>query len=220
MAQALWYRERIEPLQHAWSHGTLREHIARYRFAAELARGRVLDAGCGTGYGVPILAGNPAVREVVGVDADARAVAHARRYYSLPAARFTCADLLAPQACALGVFDTIVCLEVLEHLSDPERLLRTLDLSLAPGGRLLISTPLGRGRGFPSAQPGHAFQLRRVEFEMLLCARFDFRLYGQKGEGIEGWQRGGRYFLMLAVCRSRSDERCRGQRGSPCARCA
>jgi protein-L-isoaspartate O-methyltransferase len=35
----------------------LNEHMARYTFAARLARGkRVLDAGCGTGYGSAELA--------------------------------------------------------------------------------------------------------------------------------------------------------------------
>jgi SAM-dependent methyltransferase len=147
------------------------------------------------------------VTEVVGVDHDLRAVRHARRYYAGSRIHFRASDLLAPDLLALGTFDGVACLEVLEHIPLPERLLETLDLCLAPGGRLLISTPLGRGRSAATRQPGHAFQLRRVELIAMLRPRFEFRLYGQKGEGIESWRPGGRYFLVLALCRSRSDLR-------------
>ena len=44
------------------------EHLARYSWAAGLARGkRVLDAGCGTAYGSRMLAEGGA-QEVVGID--------------------------------------------------------------------------------------------------------------------------------------------------------
>jgi len=200
-----WYRERLEPMRHRLAHGLLREHLARYRWVADGLRGRVLDAGCGTGYGSLILASSPRVREVLGVDADSRAIAHARRFYGSPRVGFLHLDVASDAAQALGCFDGVVCLEVLEHLERPERLLASLHLLLAPGGRLWISTPLGRGRAVPSAQEGHRFQLRRDEFERLLAGRFRLRLYGQKGEGIEPWRRGARYFLMLACCEARTD---------------
>jgi 2-polyprenyl-3-methyl-5-hydroxy-6-metoxy-1,4-benzoquinol methylase len=199
-------REHLEPMRHRLAHGRVREHFARYRFGADLLRGRVLDAGCGTGYGSQILAGAPEVREVLGIDRDPRVIAHARRFYTSARVRFLCEDLLSPAARNLPAFDGIACLEVLEHLEQPERLLETLHLLLAPGGRLVISTPLGRGRAVPSREAGHAFQLRRDEFERLLAPRFRARLFGQKGEGIEPWRRGGRYFLMLAACGSLLDE--------------
>jgi 2-polyprenyl-3-methyl-5-hydroxy-6-metoxy-1,4-benzoquinol methylase len=205
VARDPWFRERIEPLHQRLGHGTLREHLARYRFAAGLLRGRVLDAGCGTGYGTAILASAPGVSAALGVDRDARAVAHARRYYAGAGASFARADLLAPGTTALGRFDGIACFEVLEHGPEPERLLEALDLLLAPGGRLLVSTPLGRGRDAPTLQPDHCFQLRRDEFAALLRPRFEFRLLGQKGESIESWRRGARYFLVLALGRSRHD---------------
>jgi 2-polyprenyl-3-methyl-5-hydroxy-6-metoxy-1,4-benzoquinol methylase len=200
-----WFRERIEPLRHRPEHGLVREHLARYRFAAGWARGEVLDAGCGTGYGTLLLRQAPGVSRVLGVDVDERAVGWARRWRDAPGVCFRRLDLCSGTMAYLGRFETVVCLEVLEHLSDPERLLARLDHCLAPGGRLVISTPLGRGRGVPSGQPFHRFQLRRAEFEELLAPRFRWRLFGQKGELIEPWRRGGRYFLMLAICRSRSD---------------
>ncbi len=205
MGRDAWHRERIEPMFHRLEHGLLREHLARYRFAAEFARGRVLDAGCGTGYGSLMLAAESAVTCVVGVDSDGRAIERARRFYAGPRVDFARGDLTAGALATLGCFETIVCLEVLEHLPDPDGLIARLDRCLAPGGRLIVSTPLGKGRAVPSAQPFHWFQLRRDEFERLLAARFRIRLFGQKGELIEAWRPGGRYFLMVAICRSRDE---------------
>ena len=205
MAQDPWFLERIEPMHRPLTHGWIREHIARYRFAAEMLRGRVLDAGSGTGYGSLMLAAQPGVTEVVGVDADARAVAWSQRYYRDGRIRYMCEDLLSGRLHGLGRFDGIACLEVLEHLPEPERLLRQLDYCLAPGGWLLVSTPLGLGRHQPTRQPHHHFQLRREEFEAMLGARFDHHLFGQRGIGIERWRPAQRYVLMLALCRSRWD---------------
>lgn len=205
MARDAWHRERIEPMFHRLEHGLLREHLARYRFAAELARGRVLDAGCGTGYGTLMLAAAAAVDRVLGVDIDGRSIERARRFYAGPRVAFVRGDLATGALVGLGCFDTIVCLEVLEHLPDPAGLIAHLDRCLAPGGKLILSTPLGKGRAVPSSQPFHFFQLRRDELEQLLAPRFRARLFGQKGELIEAWRPGGRYFLMVAICRSRSE---------------
>ncbi|HMA32703.1 MAG TPA: class I SAM-dependent methyltransferase, partial [Casimicrobiaceae bacterium] len=57
------------------------EHWHRYAFARRYAAGRrVLDVACGEGYGCVLLAAVAA--HVVGVDVDARTLAHARRTYS------------------------------------------------------------------------------------------------------------------------------------------
>lgn len=42
---------------------------------------------------------------------------------------------------SLGMFDQIICLETIEHLSDDEGLMRSLAQLLEPGGELLLSTP-------------------------------------------------------------------------------
>lgn len=203
MSRNPWFVERLEPMRHPREHGQVCEHIARYEFARERLAGRLLDAGCGTGYGTHLLASAPGIASIVGIDLDARAIAWARRFYPTPKAHFARGDLLAPALGGWGMFDGVICFEVLEHLDEPERLLQRLDDVLAPGGRLLISTPLGRGRAVPTQQPFHRFQLTRDEFMALLARRFRVRLFGQKGTLIEEWRRGGRYFLMLALCRSR-----------------
>ena len=61
----------------------LNEHMARYHFAVRLARGkRVLDAGCGAGYGSAELA--DVAESVTGIDIAPEAVEYARAHYALP----------------------------------------------------------------------------------------------------------------------------------------
>src|SRR5581483_686030 len=65
----------------------LNEHMARYAFAVRLSRGkRVLDAGCGAGYGSAELA--LSAQSVTGVDVAAEAVEFARQNYPAPNLKF------------------------------------------------------------------------------------------------------------------------------------
>src|SRR5204863_6385381 len=87
---------------------SLQEHLARYRFAKERARGRVLDVACGTGYGTEMLG-------AVGVDLSLEALRYARRH----PAPYVAADAgRLPFGC---VFDSVVSFETIEHVSDPDR---------------------------------------------------------------------------------------------------
>ncbi len=45
-----------------------------------------------------------------------------------------------------GQFDTVVCLNVLEHLDEPAQVLRNFRTALAPGGRAIVLVPQGPGR--------------------------------------------------------------------------
>ena len=117
-------------------------HRSLYLFAAGLAAGaRVLDLGCGTGYGAAELArgdrqGKP--REVVGVDRHAPSLRYARRHF--PGIDFRRGDAEAlPED--LGRFDLIVALGLLPHLVHRSQALTGIASRLAPGGRFLASLP-------------------------------------------------------------------------------
>jgi len=152
----------------------LNEHLARYAFAARLARGkRVLDAGCGAGYGSAGLAHT--ALSVVGADLAAEAVAHAREHYRLPNLNFeqaACGALPHPDA----AFDLVVAFEVIEHLRDWREFLREARRVLAAGGQLIVSTPNKRyyaeSRSRAGPNPFHEHEFEFDEFRDELSAVF------------------------------------------------
>lgn len=145
------------------------EHQARYRWAAQTARGRdVLDAGCGVGYGALILA-EAGAQSVTGVDRSSEAIFNARERAGA-VAEFTVADL---QDIPLddGSFDLITCFEAIEHIVHPERALDELRRVLRPDGVLLISSP-HRGVYTPG-NPHHVHEYTPSELRDALSARFN-----------------------------------------------
>jgi 2-polyprenyl-3-methyl-5-hydroxy-6-metoxy-1,4-benzoquinol methylase len=147
---------------------TLRLHLARYEFAAQHARpGRLLDMACGVGYGARLLADRaPGVSEVVGVDRSPEAVRYAAERYGRAGLRFAVADALAFED--PGGFDTVVSLETVEHVADPERLVERLVAALRPGGVLVASVPTT-----PSADvnPHHLHDFTERSFRAMLARR-------------------------------------------------
>jgi SAM-dependent methyltransferase len=115
-------------------------HLSVYKFFAEFSIGRrVLDLGCGTGYGVDYLAAAGA-REIVGVDRDSRAIRYATKRFSSSGALFLVADIAHLQP-SLGIFDSILASNVFEHLDDPEQGLRTVIDHLTPQGYFVMVVP-------------------------------------------------------------------------------
>jgi SAM-dependent methyltransferase len=117
---------------------------------------RTFDAGCGNGaFSIYArLSGN----EVVAASFSVAEQTDARRRAELVGASgidFRTLDLreLEQQRDSLGLFDQIICLETIEHLTDDEGLVRTLAAMLTPGGQLLLSTPFADHRPLYSEEP-------------------------------------------------------------------
>ena len=103
-----------------------------------LAGKSALDVGCGAGLLCEPLARLGA--QVTGVDAAAEniAVAAAHAAGSGLAIHYRAGEL---GTLGLGQFDLVTCLEVIEHVSDKQRLVDELARHLAPGGLMVLSTP-------------------------------------------------------------------------------
>ena len=114
-----------------------------------LRRGRMrtFDAGCGNG-GFSIFAASTG-NEVVAASFSPDEQQSARRRadaLGVTGVDFRVIDLreLEDHRTALGMFDQIICLETIEHVSDDEGLVKSLAAMLKPGGQLLLSTPYDR----------------------------------------------------------------------------
>src|SRR5262245_53731006 len=144
----------------------LNEHLARYTFAARLARGkRVLDAGCGAGYGSAELAHE--AERVIAVDRDAGAIEFAAAHYAPPNLAFnqaSCESLPYRDA----TFDLVVAFEVIEHLEDWRGFLAEARRVLRPQGQFVVSTPnkdyYTESRGARGSNPFHVHEFGFEEF--------------------------------------------------------
>jgi SAM-dependent methyltransferase len=121
---------------------SLQLHYERYAFAAtHVQPGRVLDIACGTGYGSYMVATtNNAASEITAVDISADAIAYARQRYAHEKITFVEQDAFAFSSVTL--FNTIISLETIEHLPEPQRFAKKLFDLLLPGGVLIISAPV------------------------------------------------------------------------------
>ena len=152
----------------------LNEHMARYAFAVRLARGkRVLDAGCGAGYGSAELAHTALT--VLGADISAEAIDFARAHYRLPNLHFEQASCTGfPHAD--GCFDLVVAFEVIEHLENWREFLLEVRRVLAPSGQFIVSTPNKRyyteSRGTEGVNPFHVHEFEFEEFHEELASIF------------------------------------------------
>lgn len=99
------------------------------------ATARILEAGCGTGGNLPLLARYGAL-DAMEYDADARALAAARGIGRVEAGAL-------PGAIGFGEqhYDLIALLDVLEHIDEDEASLRALGERLAGEGRILLTVP-------------------------------------------------------------------------------
>lgn len=158
------------------------EHLHRYGFAREFVKGKkVLDLGCGEGYGSLILAEE--AKEVIGADIDQVAVRHASLKYVRGNLRFIQGSIIDLPIKGKGVFDVIVCFEALEHIREHDELMKEVKRLLRSDGIFIISTP---NKHTYSDQPNYQnpFHLKELyldEFNGLLNANFNNTfIYGQR----------------------------------------
>jgi SAM-dependent methyltransferase len=115
-----------------------RRHLIVYEWIAMRCAGkRVVDMASGEGYGSAVLAG--AAREVVGVDANPEAHAHAAARYTRPGLSFERA--LIEQFDEGAPYDAVVFLQTVEHVQEPRALLERFASLVVPGGTVYVSTP-------------------------------------------------------------------------------
>ncbi len=143
------------------------EHVHRYELAREVFGKsdvrRVLDLGCGSGYGATMLA--EAGLDVTAIDNNAEAIEEARR--SL--AGFSDCDVQQVDAVehletvSLDEYDAIVAIEVLEHLDQLESAAARLSKFADAGCTLVLSVPNSKYYGEENKFHATDFDLRAAQ---------------------------------------------------------
>lgn len=115
------------------------EDLRRYLAAAGRTPCRILDVGCAQATLALLLA--EAGHEVTALDIRPHFLDYARSRYEKGRIAFVAANVM--EYATESRFDLIFANQVIEHLVYPERLLERLVGWLAPGGRLVVTTPNG-----------------------------------------------------------------------------
>lgn len=141
-------------------------HAASYSFAEPYCDGeRVIDLGCGSGYGTARVA--KFARAAVGVDISAEAVAFAKQRYKSSNLSFKRIDPDARLPFDDGEFDVALSFQVIEHVTDDERYIQEAFRILRPGGVFILITPDRRNRLFPGQKPWNRWHLREYSMQTL-----------------------------------------------------
>ncbi|MFC0628554.1 class I SAM-dependent methyltransferase [Kribbella deserti] len=143
-------------------------HEAAYRWLTGLglpSGRRVLEAGCGEGYGAGLLAAAGAAA-VLGLDYDTAAIRHVHKRYAIPCVQGN----LVQTGFADDSFDLVVSLQTIEHLWEQPRFVTECRRVLRPDGTLVVSTP--NRLTFPSGNWYHTRELTGPELVELTRAEF------------------------------------------------
>ena len=167
-------------------------HFCAYRFAKDYAeKKKVLDIGCGEGYGTHFLAGFAG--DATGIDYSQEVIRYAQIKYIRNNLRFRVLDIRS-LASLTERFNLICSFQVIEHLADPDAFLSSIKGLLAEGGVFICSTPNRLDASPHSKTPHNKFHIKEYlfpEFRQLLEKHFSIKeMRGLKrGTGLNFYRR-------------------------------
>jgi len=149
----------------------------------ELAGKQVLDIGCGGGILSEAMARRGAV--VTGIDMGAAPLAVAKLHLLESGLNVNYEQASAEDFALLHAhsFDVVTCLEMLEHVPQPELVIKACKQLLKPGGHLFISTINRNAKAWLLAVVGAEYVLR-----MLPRGTHDYRKFIKPSELLQ-WAR-------------------------------
>lgn len=181
--------------------------LARYKFAARMLPQdrlvRVLEVGCSEGIGTLMLAERG--HDVLGIDADAEAVAHANKVLKKPNVRFESRDFIGQR---IGEFDALVSLDVIEHIDGASEVafMESIRANLTPEGMCIIGTPNDSASRYASqaSQIGHVNMFTAERLTELMRRHFvHVFLFGMNDEVVHSGFYPMCHYLIALACTPR-----------------
>jgi SAM-dependent methyltransferase len=154
------------------------QHLTVYKYIANKSKGKtVLDLGCGTGYGAEIIAEK--ARTVHAIDIDLSTIERNIKRKKSSKIHYECADITR---CSLNhTYSVILALQVIEHLTEPDELLKTVVKAMAPNSVFYLTTPNRITQSY-NENPFHYKEYSAAEIKKILSSYFqNVKIYGVKG---------------------------------------
>jgi len=173
--------------------------LSRYKFVSKMLAGKrhVLEAGCGDGYGAPVVLQE--VYSFVGVDHEPEVIKSAKA----EGATFFEHDIM--ECPVPGVFDAAYSLDVIEHVTDSARFLDNICSSLSKDGVLIVGTPNITAHQYAStgSKAGHINLQSAQSLKALMADRFkNVFLFSMNDEVVHtGFSEMAHYLLCMGVGR-------------------
>lgn len=137
-------------------------HAASYIFAETYCKGkRVLDFGCGSGYGSAKIADS--ATNVYAVDISPAAIDYARNLYSSPNIQFETINPKEKLFLPDNSIDIVISFQVIEHVFDTTAYLAEAARVLTEDGLLLLITPDRRPRLLQHQKPWNRWHLKEYD---------------------------------------------------------
>ncbi len=181
------------------------DHKERYFWAAREIRKswKVIDAGCGAGYGSNILSSSCEI--VYSYDISPEAISYASRFWANPKIDFRVSDIHFLNFNE-GAADAIIAFEVIEHIIAPQLFLLAAQRSLRLDGVIFLSVP--NERKIPHSVELNPFHLQHYTLEeissYLKDSGFEILEVLYQDDGVVG-SSPGKFILLKAVLKRKSE---------------
>ncbi len=143
-------------------------HMATYQFAVPyVTNKKVLEFGCGSGYGSDYISGY--CSDITAVDISNSAIEFAKEKFKKKNLSFDKIEDIekTPLKFDDNIFDIVISFQVIEHLSDDHAFLSELFRVLKKGGILLLATPDKTHRIFSFQKPWNRYHIREYSMSEL-----------------------------------------------------
>jgi ubiquinone/menaquinone biosynthesis C-methylase UbiE len=138
-----------------------------YHRAAEMVQGNMLEVGCGTGKGLTVFPQH--CTNYTAVDKNDELIGRLSAQY--PQYRFINRHIPPLADLADNTFDTVVSLQVIEHIEDDHAFVSEIYRVLKPGGKAIIATP--NIKLTLSRNPWHVREYTAEQLNQLMSNYFD-----------------------------------------------
>lgn len=155
-----------------------------YLFAKNLIKKQglksVIDLGCGLGTKLEKLI-FPVCQDVYGIDSES-AIQYCQSHYNF--GKFYVDNLEQPRLELNAIFDLVICADVIEHLLNPDNLLKFIHKISGPNTYIVFSTPerdkeRGINHNGPPPNPEHVREWNMEEFRKYI-SNSGFNIVEQK----------------------------------------